>query len=113
MLKCDKINTVQFFTTKKKRYPLSRRLNMIKRSRNDRKEESQAPEESDTAGQKAPPFKVAAFLLLLSVVFLLCGLDKYNLKETSAGFLCFAFSLITFLLFLSAVIIGIKDKRKR
>ena len=113
MLKCDKINAVRFFAAAKKRFSPIEAAGTIKRSRNDRKEENQAPEDPNTADQKAPPFKRAAFLLLLSVVFLLCGLDKYNLKETAAGFLCFAFSLITFLLFLSAVIIGIKDKRKR
>lgn len=113
MLKCDKINTVRFFATEKKRFSPIKVADMIKRSRNDRKEENRVPEDPDTSGQQAPPFKMAAFLLLLSVAFLLCGLDKYNLKETATGFLCFAFSLIAFLLFLTAVIIGIKDKRKR
>lgn len=102
--------TVRFFAGKKERYSHIKTAYRIKRIQTDRMEENQAPEDSDAAS--TPPFKQAAFLLLLSVIFLLCGLDKYNLKETTAGFLCFAFSLIAFLLFLAAVIIGIGSKRK-
>lgn len=86
---------------------------IIKWAQSDRVDEKQAPEDSGAASQKEPPFKHAAFLLLLFVVFLLCGLDKYSVKETAAALLCFAFSLLAFLLFLAALIVGIKNRRKR
>ena len=86
---------------------------IIKWGQSVRSEEKQTPEDSVAASQKEPPFKHAAFLFLLSAVFLLCGLDKYSVRETTAALLCFAFALLAFLLFSAALIIGIKNKRKR
>lgn len=101
------------FAGQKGQAPRITAVYIIKRVQSDRAEEKHAPENAGAASQKEPPFKHAAFFFLLCAVFLLCGLEKYSVKETTAAILCFAFSLLAFLLFLAALIIGIKNRRKR